>query len=225
MRVVTVRSSHDDDDLHLAAEFFESELTILSRLTDGVDETHVTVREARLDESHEMGYAVCGLGGLRDHTESLMRRERGDVLRVDDDVRLREIAGEAEHFHVVALADHDGVVALQHKLGQGSVGLAHQGTGGIRDSETLGFPCHAIALGGAVSGDDDLGCGGVPVVSEVTLTDSHLVELCANDLVVNELSEDGGGSLSGSFVSGLEGVTHAKAHAVVFREDDIHEMR
>jgi hypothetical protein len=66
-----------------------------------------------------------------------------------------------------------------------------------------------------VGSDDDALGGGRVMRFELAAADAECLQMCIDDGIVDELSEDGDGFAHGGVMRGAEGIAHAEAHAVV----------
>jgi len=83
-----------------------------------------------------------------------------DVIGVEDDAGVWEIALEAADLDVAFFTDDDGEVAFVDELGEFAMGDFDKGAGGIGDAVAGVLPAFAVFISGAVSGDDDVWSGG-----------------------------------------------------------------
>ena len=89
-------------------------MAILGGLADGVDETDVRVGEPVTDGADQFQHALQRLRRLGDDAEPRSPGELVDVLFVEDDRVLVEIAHQAADFNMAGLPDHDGMPAFGH---------------------------------------------------------------------------------------------------------------
>ena len=71
----------------------------------------------------------------------------------------------------------------------------------------------------------NLGRFGTIRVAQMPVSYSKLIQLFSNDFIVDELSKNRCRAARGCGFGRLEGVADAKAHAVVFRQNDVHGGR
>lgn len=74
-RVVAVSPADDDDMVALATEVFEGGLALFRGMADRINEAHLARCEALFDRGDESQGHLDGLRGLRDDTETWMRRK------------------------------------------------------------------------------------------------------------------------------------------------------
>ena len=105
--LLLVRAADDDDDVGLTRHVDRRGLALLGGLADRVEKAHLRPRESPPDRVHDAPNFLERLRRLGGDAEAGMCLEGQDVGVVEHDVETIEIAGEAAHFHVVALADND----------------------------------------------------------------------------------------------------------------------
>jgi hypothetical protein len=118
--VVAVLSAHDDYDIALTCQVDGRALALLGRVTHGIDEANVRLRESLSDQRDEVTHPIDWLCGLGSNAETRMFLELQHIMLVQHDVECLKIFSEAPHLHVVALANDDRMIALAN---EGSDGL------------------------------------------------------------------------------------------------------
>ena len=82
-----------------------------------------------------------------------MLLEREDVIVIEDDVEAIEVAGQAAHFHVIALPHNDGAVAVASESRDGAMRNADERAGGLDHRQSQGACPRKCPLGCAVGRD------------------------------------------------------------------------
>ena len=86
MGVVAVLSADDDDDVALACQVDGRALALLRRVTHGIDEANVGVRESLPHQRHKVTHLLDRLGGLGGNAEARMALELQHITIVQYDV-------------------------------------------------------------------------------------------------------------------------------------------
>ena len=143
-----------------------------------------------------------------------------DVVFIQHDVEVLEIASEAAHLHVVALSDDDDVVALAGKRCDGVVRHTHKRARGFDDGQPESAGARQGPLRRAVSRHHHDGC--VDVCGVVRDRNAPGLENAQDSGIVHELTENR--KRAGVRVRQRErdGVSYAEAHAEMGRPKDTH---
>lgn len=217
--VVGISPADGEDEFRGAAEFIECFLTIFRGMTNGVVKDDFDLGSLATDLGDEGADFVDGLGGLGDDAEAFDVRDFGNVFATQDDAGVWEIALKAANFDVAFFANDDGEVTLGDEFREFSVGNFDERAGGVEDLIAGIAPAVAIAIRGAVGGDDDMGgwrCQGI----EGAVLRALGGETGSHGGVVGELAEDGGGLASEETFGGLDGLADAEAHAGVLGDEE-----
>ncbi len=169
-----------------------------------------------------MAHLLYRLRGLRRHTDARMLIEREDVIIVEHDTEIIviEIAGEAAHFHVVALPDDDDVVAVAHDGRDGTVGDPHERACGFDHRQPQGTAPGEAALGCAV-GRHHQG-GRLHRCDVLRDRDALRLEGVQDGRVVNEITQDRQRAEVRVFERERDGIANAEAHPQMRRPEDAH---
>ena len=160
------------------------------------------------------------LGGDADPGMGL---ERQDVGLVQHDVEAIEVAGEAAHLHVVALADHDDMVAVAREGRDGAMRDVDERARCLDDPQAEGPRARQGPVGRAVGGDHQRRR---PDVSGVVRNgDAPGLEGTQHGGVVNQVAEDGERPGVGVLEGERDRVADAEAHAEVGGAEDTHTLR
>jgi len=220
MRVVAVRAADDDDDVTLLRELDGGVLAQFGRLADGVHEADFRFGKALDEEPDELTHFVDGLRGLGDDAEAGAFGERMNILLAQDDIELREIFRHAADFHVVALADDDGVKTFTHQFRETAMSDLNERAGGFENVQTAAARLAHDVFGRTVGGDHH--CGSFNRAGLLRELDSPGAQVGEDSFVVDEVAKDGKWFALGGFERQRNGVFDAKTHAQMFCTDDIH---
>ena len=215
-----MRPANNDDNGTFLCEFNGRTLTLLGGLAHRVNETHLGRRKTFAQKLDQVPDSFNGLGGLSNNAEARAFAQLGDIFSSKDDLELGQVASHAPHFHMVALADNDGVAAGGDKLVQAAMGQVHERTGGFHDVKSLPPGFRNGAIRGTVGGDHDIARGDRSGVRFKTdALPSHIGE---HGFVVNEVAQHGQWLMAGGFNGERDGVPDPKAHAQMFGAEDFH---
>ena len=149
-----------------------------------------------------------------------MLLEREDVVVFEHDVEAIEIAGEAAHFHMVALPDDDDVVALAREGGHGAVRDAYERARGFDHRQAQGAGPREGPLGRTVGRHHHR--RRLDVCDILRDRDALRLEGAQDGGVVDEVTEDRERAGVGVLERERDGIANAEAHAEVGRADYPH---
>jgi hypothetical protein len=211
--VVAVRAANYDNHVALLRKFDGCGLALLGWLANRVAKAHFGIWKARADQLHEMPHTVNGLSGLRDDAEARTGPEALNVFLSQDHVELIQIASQAAHFHVLALAYDDGIKTFSDQFEQRTVRDVYQWAGGIFNRESVSAQPRSHSVRSPVRGDKHgigrrfIGPCGEP--------HSSPAQIGQDRFVVNQVTEHGNRLLHCCGIGQSNGISHAKAHSEV----------
>ena len=170
-----------------------------------------------------MPHLLQRLRRLGRHAEAWMLLEREDVIVFEHDVEAIEIAGEAAHFHVVALPDDDDVVALAREGRDGAVRDVDERAGGFDHRQPEGAGPREGPRGRAVGGHHQR--RRLDVCDVLRDRDAFRLERAQDGGVVDEVAEDREGAGISVLERERDGIANAEAHAEVGGSKDTHTFQ
>ena len=222
-RVVARPAADYDHDVDLPSHRDRRGLPVLGGLADRVHQAHFGVREAASEQGDQMPYLLYGLRRLGGDSETWVLLEREDVILFEHDMEAIEVAGEAAHLHVVALADDDDVVAVARQGCDGTVRDVYEGARGFDHPQPQGPAPGESPLGRAVGSHHQ---GRRPDVCDVLRDRDAPGRKAAQDgRVVNQVPKNCQGARVSLLQGERDGIPNAEAHAQVRRSKDTHTYR
>src|SRR4029079_16087269 len=116
--VVARVTAYDHEHVGLRDELMKRLLPIVWWLADRSDETDFGPRPRGADRQYQLADPIDGLRRLRNDSEMGAMWKSSDVGRATNHHSARKIFGQAPHFHMTGLADHNRKVAGRHQLSQ-----------------------------------------------------------------------------------------------------------
>ena len=198
----------------------ERRLPVFGGMADGVKVDDLNLGALASHLGDKGADPIDGLGRLRDDPDAFDTRDFSDVVGVQNDAGIGEIALKAEDFDVTSFADNDGLVAIGDDFGEFAMGYFDKRAGGVSDLISGVVPVFAVAVRCSVGGDDDA-LGGSIGTGELTSACASGGEIGFDDGVVRQLSENGGWACFEDLLGGLDGLADAEAHASVLCDENV----
>src|SRR5688572_2766477 len=219
-RIVARPAADHDDDVSLTCYLDRRRLPFLGGFADRVEESHVRLRESPSDQINHAPHLFYWLRRLGGHADAWMILERENVVVFEHDVEAIEIAGDAAHFHVVALPDDDDVIAAAREGCNGAVRDVYERARGFDHRQAKGARSCEGPLGRAMSRHHD---GRRLDVSDVLRDrDALRVEGAQDGRVVDEVTEDRERAGVRVLERERDRIANAETHAEVGRSQDTH---
>ncbi len=216
--VVAPSPANDDNNIALPGQFHGCGLTLFGGLANGVNKANFRVGKTAAKRLNQRADAIDGLGGLRGDTEARSFGEPGYFLRCQDDVKCRQIFGQAAHFHVATLANDDRMIAGRSELLNGTMGVMHQRASRFEQMQTA-FLCGANGFFRSAVGGDH-GRGGGDSGGVISGLHAARTEFSHDGFIMDEIPQDGE-RVFGAFRAGQgNGVADTEAHAEMGGPED-----
>jgi Domain of unknown function (DUF4173) len=169
-----------------------------------------------------VSHLLYRLGCLGRHSEAWVLLEREDVIIVEHDTEVVavEIAGEAAHLHVVALAHDDDVVTLAGQGRDGAVRDVHQRARRFDHGQSHVAGPREGPLGRAMGRHHQ--CLRPDVCDVLRDRDALRLEGVEHGGVVDEVAENREGAGVGVLQCERDGIANAETHAEMVRPEDAH---
>ena len=137
--VGTGGASYDDDQIDFCAQYFDSILSILCRITNVLHFWATNIWKARHHSLCDFCCIIHAQSGLRHNGKAigLLGLDDRNICNVFHQVNaINQLAHRAFYFRMAFVADHHELKALFVQLGNFHMHLGNQRTGGIKHSKT-----------------------------------------------------------------------------------------
>lgn len=218
--VVAGRAADDDDNISRFGECYRCGLALLSWLANCVGKPDIGIGKALANALHQGAHSFDGLRRLRRDANALVWSKGSHVFFGQHHIKVAEVFGDAPDFDMISLSDDDRMVPVSDEIRHSSMGGVDEWASGFGNLKAmLARPLESFLRGA-------MGCDHSMVsfhrFRRVDEADALLAEFREHSFVMDQITEDGEGPMSGLVEGESDGVTDTEAHTEMLSANYLH---